>query len=351
MSLVIINSAVDSLYFSYSGGLIDGFFDYLEYMKKEAVESGAAIPVEIGEKRLLLQPYGQGRFTYRLETDDLIIGASSSKSLPDLYPQPFAHYLYEQGHQKAFEEIDGLAKYLKAKEKAKISRIDLCVDFQNWTPTIKRLDDFVCRAKYKSAMFSGDPLNGLQFGKGNVVARIYNKTAEIQVSGKQWMREVWRRCPVYQEEKDVWRVEFQFRRDALTEFGCDTVPDTFERLRGLFDYGLGWLSLRRGSGTRKERLPVDKNWLALGGASFPGESCERVKPEKRKAHRQALVRGAAGYLSSYGAHLRTTDFEKLIPVLSHDMRAYYGHKGTTFEETVLKKIEQDAGYREDELVI
>ena len=56
--------------------------------------------------------------------------------------------------------------------------------------------------------------------RGEVSARLYNKTLEIreQSPDKAWFRDVWKRSPLYREGEDVWRLEFQLRRAGFSSF-------------------------------------------------------------------------------------------------------------------------------------
>ena len=339
MNLVIINSAVDSLYWSYRLEQMERFFSVLEAKKQEAEKLESPVAVNLGGAKLLLSGWGIGGFAYRLDGDGFLLKMSPKKGRPTLYIEPHASMLYEIGAEATFKELDAIARQLGPLESTNISRLDLCADFQGFKPTIKRLNDFICRANYKSAIWEGKKINGFQFGKGDVVARLYNKTKEIKASGKDWMEAVWERHPKYDSKKPVWRVEFQFRREALKQFDCDTVTDTFERLQGLFEYGLKWLSLREPKATRDERSPVDKKWAALSKAKFPGQSCKKVREKKLQASRYVLVRGASGFFSSLAASYRIKDSDMAWIVLDDEMRKYYDRMKTSFATVVQKKID------------
>lgn len=82
----------------------------------------------------------------------------------------------------------------------------------------------------------GRTFTGFAWGLGGTIsARAYDKTLEAFRSRKGWMRAVWRQrysatgVQLYKENRDkrgrqephVWRLEFQFRREALKEFQAD----------------------------------------------------------------------------------------------------------------------------------
>lgn len=345
MGPVIINSAVDSLYCSFDSGNLEGVDSYLEFKQEEAKQEKSPVPIEIDGQKLLIQAYGSKGYSYHLLHEHYLLKVVSTvEKMPDLYFQVYAASLYELGHQLVWKKIAEMANSLGVSMEPKISRIDLCVDFQGWKPTPRRMKDFVTQARKRRLYLEVDEATGYQFGvSGPVLARIYNKTEEIEVSKKQWMKEVWKQNPNCDESKEVWRLEFQFRIKALKQFGALTVEDTFERLHGIYEYGMGWLSLRKSAEGRKERSPVDRNWRALMGAKFPGVSCERIPEAKKQAEERVLIRGAAGYLTSYGALRQITDCNHVMMLLSKDLNGYFAHKETTFEGMVRKKIAQDPG--------
>ena len=56
-----------------------------------------------------------------------------------------------------------------------------------------------------------------------LVARLYDKTAEIRKHGVSWLPDLWGED--FTPGSTVWRLEFQFRREALTEFHFRTVDE------------------------------------------------------------------------------------------------------------------------------
>ncbi len=54
---------------------------------------------------------------------------------------------------------------------------------------------------------TGARLTGFTFGKGDLVARIYDKTVEIQRRGVSWLPDLWGKDG---DDRSVWRLEFQY---------------------------------------------------------------------------------------------------------------------------------------------
>jgi hypothetical protein len=56
-----------------------------------------------------------------------------------------------------------------------------------------------------------------------MVAEIYDKTAQVRKQGLSWLPDLWGEG--YDPSLAVWRVEFQFRREALADFQTRTVDE------------------------------------------------------------------------------------------------------------------------------
>ena len=68
-----------------------------------------------------------------------------------------------------------------------------------------------------------------------MLALIYNKSEEIKASGKEWFKLIWKDNG-WEGKKDVWRIKFQLRREALKELGIDSVEDIKDNEERLWNY-------------------------------------------------------------------------------------------------------------------
>ncbi len=103
-----------------------------------------------------------------------------------------------------------------------LSRVDFSFDYQ--LPVLDFDEsNFLSRSNKDSKYRENGKLQSLSFGKDNVVMRFYDKVAEIdQQSNKVWFYELW------EEKKDIWRIEWQVRKDKLRYFGIRTLHDLDE---------------------------------------------------------------------------------------------------------------------------
>jgi hypothetical protein len=96
----------------------------------------------------------------------------------------------------------------------------------------------VTRARKTSFHKDGRKFTGVQYGKGSIVGRLYDKALEIATqSHKTWMYDIWNinegELP---DELRVIRVEFQLRREVLKDLALDTVWDLINHPRNLWAY-------------------------------------------------------------------------------------------------------------------
>jgi len=105
---------------------------------------------------------------------------------------------------------------------AKISRADIHIDWQgghapHLSNRSEELRCFIRPGRVKGALyFQGGAATGIQFGRSQVVARLYNKTRETKEKGNDAYAELLTaRCANdFNPEQDVWRLEFELKRGA-----------------------------------------------------------------------------------------------------------------------------------------
>jgi hypothetical protein len=116
---------------------------------------------------------------------------------------------------------------------AKISRADIHIDWQGgYAPALSNLSDelrcFIRPGRVKGALyFQGGAATGIQFGRSQVVARLYNKTLETKEKGNDAYAELLTaRCgDAFNPEQDVWRLEFELKREGAKGFRLYASPE------------------------------------------------------------------------------------------------------------------------------
>jgi hypothetical protein len=164
-----------------------------------------------------------------------------------------------------------------------ISRLDYCFDYS--LPEIDFDEDcFVSRSSKDSKHREDGKPQTFTFGRGDIVLRVYDKVAEIkQQSEKSWFFELWGG-----QYEDVWRIEWQVRKDVLRDHGIKTFHDLDNRLGDLLKYlSEEHDTLRRPNGdSNRSRWPLHPLWMDLQ------EKIKYInKEERQKGYDKDLVLG------------------------------------------------------------
>jgi hypothetical protein len=114
---------------------------------------------------------------------------------------------------------------------ARCSRLDLFIDWQGgWHPAYAEGDErhFVKRSHADVNRRSTDgQVTGYEIGSGVVRARIYNKTVQTNKAHIEWHAALLAACngAQYDPTVDVWRLEFQLRREGIKGFKLYAKPE------------------------------------------------------------------------------------------------------------------------------
>lgn len=251
-----------------------------------------------------------------------------------------AAYLATHTLAQSIELCERAAAALGPVRARRIRRVDLCADFagfdltgelaERWMiPRRGRLGDFRAeiddlddlgflpeRRTFRDAI---GHVTGFTFCAGGVCsARVYDKTAELQLSGREEKRAIERArwsCHGWDvdaaDPEQVTRVEYQLRGEALDDLDLrDPYRDRHGRDRGLGDVldpiwryltqkwlrllGASREELLAGSRRRADRIPIDPRWRVVQATTFVHEHAqiaERCRRRGGATHEQAL--GAA----------------------------------------------------------
>lgn len=276
--------------------------------------------VTICGMRFKVQWTKRGPYSVVLDNDCLNIALGNTapwQSSPSVYVQVKTAFIWSAGideaHRQTLRVVSDL--YGQEPEREQVSRVDAFADTL-WPNRFYPVDaeKFVTKAKSKTVFYDGSNVSGFVFGKGNIMARVYNKALELRRSGKDWLYDLWG----VSQDSEVWRVEFQLRREALKELGIETFDDLMNASQSLWDYLTGkWLYARKAS--KKTRLV--RFWERVQAAKFAGgdNSVPLIKRERMRSgmtEKQAAAQ-IGGIVESYARgqeiDLYSTAFNQLIP--------------------------------------
>lgn len=275
---------------------------------------------EIAGHLLRVRPFSGkfGPFLLGNEHLTVTVNPNPPRNLPTAIVELRALFLWGKGYSEAGSDGSLVLQALTGiPDRANITRLDVCLDFQGWVPPAAALDQFVYRCRQDVTYRSNRTFTGFEFGKGELRARLYDKTTEIADTDKsKWVPALWASSGRYDASLPVWRLEYQLRREGLTGFAIPGVEgskrwvlETWERgqhhLGDLWGYCTQkWLSLRA-QRTNGDRQQLDHRWTQVQQVKwFMEDVPERrilLVREKRQAQEDTTIPTLAGYLARAAA--------------------------------------------------
>ncbi|WP_203468586.1 replication initiation factor [Dechloromonas sp. TW-R-39-2] len=233
--------------------------------------------LSLGNHIFEVKERGASLFPYILEDAAFRIQLSRpGHKAPMAYVKVSAVYLAHVGPVEAEKHLYELLSQLgEVKESANVSRIDLFVDFQT-SVNMESWDRhaWVTRASSINAYAVSGNFSGWSVGLGGVIsARLYNKLLEIIVSGKDWILPLWQKAG-WNGQGVIWRLEFELKREVLTQKNLSKLYEVLNHLNGLWSYSTTeWLRLTLPSDEDKtrSRWPTHPLWDWLSSVDWEGK--------------------------------------------------------------------------------
>jgi hypothetical protein len=347
---------VDSLYLSYPGELSRESDARLKELKQLAQAND---PGEVAKAQLALGSHifevkerGASLFPYILEDGAFRIQLSRpGHKAPMAYVKVSAGYLAHVGPVEAEQHLYGLLSELgELKESANVSRIDLFVDFQT-SVDMESWDRhaWVTRAASINAYAVSGNFSGWSVGLGGILsARLYNKLLEIIVSGKDWILPLWQKAG-WTGEGVIWRLEFELKREVLTQKGLSKLAEVLNHLNGLWSYATTeWLRLTLPSEDDKtrSRWPIHPLWGFLSSVDWEGKGgalTKRFSPTRSPNDDKLFQIGFSAILSymakhGFPAHELYEGSEDFMAnaYAYHDQKAH--ELGLPFDDLIAEKL-------------
>jgi hypothetical protein len=337
-------AGMDTVYFSCDLPLSDAMRERLAQEKATAQAHAAQRQVHCPDwLEARIAPQGtKGGYAFLIETEDFSVKLLGARiqNRPSVFIEMRSHALHThpEGAAGACEmALAWVRSHLYADQRvaakdaisfsaAKISRADIHIDWQGgYAPALGNLSEelrcFIRPGRVKGALyFQGEAATGIQFGRSQVVARLYNKTLETKEKGNEVYAELLTaRCgEAFNPELDVWRLEFELKREGAKGFRLyaapeeddpdeeveaemsaeelehiGTLPRFFARMVELFLHlTRHWLRLVEASeGANRSRWPMHLTWAQLREAFGQLAGVPPLDDEKRTLVRGARYRG------------------------------------------------------------
>ncbi|WP_026600232.1 hypothetical protein [Methylomonas sp. 11b] len=355
--VLVLRSGIDRLYLSYPGDLSFSKSLELHILKEQArsvieleqAEAVYKVPGHIFE----VHSKGSGLFSYILSDNAFRISLSGmgAKQTPLAYVQIKSDWLVHRGVLDAVAELDVIIEQFgcfdEIQIQANVSRADVFVDFVCAYPFAEiPIEAWVSRAKRISTHTISRNFTGYSFGLGgDLSARLYDKTKELEESKKDYLRKLWA-DKGWDGEATVWRLEFQFKRSVLVEMGAGTVETLLAKISALWRYSLGsWLQLTipNPSDSSKSRWPLHPVWESLLALEWnvPLVGIDiRAKASALPSDRYLFINGLAA-LTSFMAREGIRDPEEGFEAFKNAARYFHNmqsdYNGKSFTDYVLEK--------------
>jgi hypothetical protein len=246
----IQNAGVDTLEFSFDVEIGQAMWERLEEEKEIAqtlmkTRKAEHVPDWLNA---VVHPVGaKGGYRFLLETPTFSI--KLLKGVPNRPPiyvemQSYGLHTHEggaigaceaacafiRGTLLADEDPEWTAQVINL-DVARCSRLDLFTDWQGgWHPTFAVNDEqaFIKRVHAEVGRYSvNGKINGYEIGKSSVRGRIYNKTVQCKKKHVEWYPTLLqeRNGTRFDPAQDLWRLEFQLRREGVKGFRLYARPE------------------------------------------------------------------------------------------------------------------------------
>jgi hypothetical protein len=361
----LVGANVDTLIINVKGALVSDLDADLDRLKQASQEADADVPTPwtFAGETLFIKAHGSGRqWRYILHCPSLHLDVGRGRLNGIIAKARLSSaFLWERGADGALALLAVfLVGYFGDDISLQVSEAHLCADVAGWDVSLDDAPRFLTRAHKRSSHLDvpdsaedetcgadeapplevnldGRRCTGFVFSRGAAHScTLYDKTKEITVSRKDWMRVVWR-CHGWDGTGRVLRVEFRYKRECLHEMGVEDAFAFLDQLPGLWAYSTRcWLRHTTPTAdVNRGRWPVSPPWRVVQEAAFYGGGVPAVREHKRVGDLTLICQMLAGCSTTAAAYLanelpdRDTGADFLTWFYDWLM-AYLDHKGETF---------------------
>jgi hypothetical protein len=223
---------IDTIEVSYYLDAVQGYegLDFTSLLaKRDALKASKGrfyASVQLGCENFLLSNHGTNTGHSLFMENEFFEVALGEFIRPNFYVKFRCGRLWHEGidalHARFLAWADSIGMYPSRREL--VSRVDLAFDYQ--IPHVDfDLENFVSSADADKLYRRYGKNQTFDFGAGDVKLRVYNKSDEIRdKSGKVWFYKLWDNVT-----ENVWRIEWQLRKEGLRPIGIKTLNDLKER--------------------------------------------------------------------------------------------------------------------------
>jgi hypothetical protein len=361
-----------------SGNFPEELAAQLEERKQQSQDAEEDIPTpwRFAGEVLFIKPHGAGRqWRWILHSPSVHIDVGLGRLTHIVAKARLSSaFLWEHDIGTTLTLLYGfLAEFLQCPFVLQVSEVHLCIDIADWELSLNDISAFITRSRSKGlrlgsdaadeeldvsleatgpfiapsdvrVQFAGRRMATLDFSKGAPHACcIYDKTAEITVSRKDWMQEVWH-SNGWDGEARVTRVEFRYKRECLREMKIEEAYAFLDLVPSLWAYSTKqWLRHTVPNGDpNRARWPVSALWQLVQKASFFCDGTPAVRERRRAGDLTLLCQMIAGCSTSAAAFLTQLlpsgdDGTHFLIWFWDWLEKYLEEKGVNFEQLRMEK--------------
>lgn len=302
----LLLSGLDTLHNSYFQDTATSALDFVELEARKAQIAASRDvreqAVTLGGRDFKLMPYGAGGYRFLLTAPECDLRLSETLS-----PSCFAEYrsvgLWSRGEANLDAPMRDWfgAMRMAPLRPEKVSRADVAFDFH--LPVRDFDEDNIVSYLAKNATFrTHQTVETIQYGKGALVVRIYDKAEEVRATSKKhWFHELWGR------KDEAWRVEFQLRGELLATFQIRTLAQFQAGKRAMLrTIAEDRFTIRRpNADSNRSRWPLHPFWEAVLDAIEAMPETPPARPfvvgDTFERQRFDLARNIVGQSASFAA--------------------------------------------------
>jgi len=303
--------------------------------------------IQIGNQAFQILPNGSRGYAYILHNDSYEVKMAQYRSGKESFYPVFirikSECLWSLGVEKAWNTIkEWITENIGDIKANKINRIDLCCHTDELQLDDSDIETFEGKYLLDTIYRFRRRISTMMFGSGTtgkIIARIYNKTLEvIQKRQKLWFLDLWKDKGL--DPDRVWNVEFEISRDFLKELRYESVEDTLQSLKSLWQYCTkAWLIKKNLDRSRIENCTIDERWLSVQKAFNMFEGKGLIQRDKQlETSAFALIPGTIGNITSFAARAEITDIDELFKMIKSQGAKYLNRKETSYIEVIEDKM-------------
>lgn len=317
------------------------YLEIFQHLKIQAQQTGIEKEIRLNDLTIKIHRSGAQFYSYRISSNDFIIWLKDQNlhEHPPVKVRFLSSFLWSFGFAECISSFLNWFSVFNAEIKeTKLTRLDICADTDEGKFIESDLSGIVTKAKSKTLhnvddhYYDGKRFSGFTIGRGNpMLARIYNKTLEIKKTKKTWFNDIWENAG-WNKDKDVWRVEFQLRREVLKEFGLLTLDDVLPKESELWiALTQNWLTIRSPKGGNVSRWPVKRKWKIIQKAYLNQDKSPLVRQKVIIGSSIQLLDQINGLSISLAAINDHRDITETLAVIKSWIDLKLQKKATNFE--------------------